>query len=120
MEKRSHENDYLTLAEAAKVAPGRPALNCIWRWCREGVKSRSGEQIRLRHIRVGSRIYTTRDWIEAFGADLAASDARHFNRDSDPQPARPSRRSRLRPDTSTGAMKSRHDSAQQELEAAGL
>jgi hypothetical protein len=30
--------EHLTLVRAAKLAPGRPSVNCVWRWCREGVK----------------------------------------------------------------------------------
>ena len=34
-----HETqDYMTLTQAAKLAPGRPSVNCIWRWCRKGAQ----------------------------------------------------------------------------------
>jgi len=44
------DTEHLTLMQAAKLAPGRPSGNCIWRWCRRGVLARSGERIRLEHI----------------------------------------------------------------------
>lgn len=48
--------EHLTLSQAARLAPGRPSANCVWRWCREGVKSKSGERVRLKHMRFGGRI----------------------------------------------------------------
>ena len=45
-----HETEkHLTMAQAARISPGCPSPNCVWRWCRHGVKSRSGERVRLRH-----------------------------------------------------------------------
>ncbi|MBL4808871.1 MAG: DUF1580 domain-containing protein [Phycisphaerales bacterium] len=72
-------DEHLTLAQAAKIAPGRPSANCVWRWCREGVKSASGDRIRLKHTRFGSRIFTTRQWLNDFGQALAEADAAHFD-----------------------------------------
>ena len=43
---------YITLTEAAKVAPGRPSTSCLWRWCRKGVISRNGERVRLKHAQI--------------------------------------------------------------------
>jgi len=31
--------EHITLAQAAKLAPGRPSSNCVWRWCCHGVKA---------------------------------------------------------------------------------
>lgn len=72
-------DEYLTLTEAAKIAPGRPTTNCIWRWCRRGVLSRGGERVRLQHVRVGGMIYTTAHWLEEFGRRLAEADAKYFD-----------------------------------------
>jgi hypothetical protein len=69
---------YLTLTEAARIAPGRPAPNCVWRWCRRGVLSRAGERVRLQHVRIGGTIYTTARWLEEFGGKLAEADAKYF------------------------------------------
>lgn len=77
--------DYLTLSQAARQVPGRPAAGTLWRWCRRGLKVRDGRHIRLRHVRIGGRLYTTLDWIEEFGRQLAEADIRsqqvaHANR----------------------------------------
>lgn len=70
--------DFITLSKAAQLAPGRPSSNAMWRWARRGVLARSGERIRLEHIRVGGKIFTTAGWVREFGERLAAADARHF------------------------------------------
>lgn len=77
-----HEIDYITLTDAAKLAPGRPSTNCIWRWCRRGVRARGGHRVRLQHVRMGGRIYTRAAWIDAFGQALAAADAEYFSIDA--------------------------------------
>lgn len=78
-EQATVTDDYITLTEAAKIAPGRPSTNCIWRWCRRGVKARGGERVRLQHVRIGGMIYTTARWLEAFGRALADADAKYFD-----------------------------------------
>lgn len=72
-------DDLITLTDAAKVAPGRPSTNCVWRWCRRGVLSRSGQRIRFNHVRVGGKLFTTAQWVGEFGKALAAADAEHFD-----------------------------------------
>lgn len=116
--------EHITLAQAAKLAPGRPSSNCVWRWCREGVKAASGQRVRLKHVRFGSRIYTTRQWMNDFGLALAVADAAHFDRDEQapacPEPA-PSRRSSKRSRrASNDDSRRRHLEAERELEEAGL
>ncbi|MFA9476958.1 DUF1580 domain-containing protein [Phycisphaerales bacterium AB-hyl4] len=70
---------YITLAEAAKLAPGRPSANAVWRWARKGVKSRCGHRVHLQHVRAGGRVLTTAEWVEQFARDLAEADAEHFS-----------------------------------------
>jgi len=65
--------EYITLGEAAELAPGRPSANCIWRWCRKGVLSRGRQRVRLRHVRIGGKIFTKAEWLNEFGQSLAAS-----------------------------------------------
>jgi len=72
-------DEHISLTEAAKIAPGRPSTNCIWRWCRRGVLSRGGERVRLQHLRIGGKIFTTARWLEEFGRQLAEADARYFD-----------------------------------------
>lgn len=57
---------YVSLAEAAKVIPGRASgkrvsINTLWRWCTRGVHG-----IRLRSVLVGGHRCTTRPWLEEF------------------------------------------------------
>ncbi|MBW7906227.1 MAG: DUF1580 domain-containing protein [Phycisphaerae bacterium] len=78
-EQATVSDEYITLTEAAKIAPGRPSTNCIWRWCRRGVKARGGERVRLQHVRIGGMIYTSARWLEAFGRALADADAKYFD-----------------------------------------
>lgn len=70
--------EYLDLTQAAQSTPGRPSTNCVWRWCRRGVLARNGQRIRLRHVRLGGRLYTRRSWLDEFGQALADADASYF------------------------------------------
>ena len=88
-----HElKEHLTMGQAARLAPGHPSPSCIWRWCRKGVKSRAGDRVHLRHVRIGGVIYTTAAWMQEFGQRLAEADARHFDlTDQDQAPPTPGR-----------------------------
>lgn len=116
--------EHITLSQAAKLAPGRPSPNCVWRWCREGVKAASGQRVRLKHVRFGSRIYTTRRWLNAFGLALAEADAVHFERGHQATevtvPTTTRRRSRRSRENKRDEARRRHDQAERELEEAGL
>jgi hypothetical protein len=109
--------ELLTLTQAAKAAPGRPSVNAVWRWCRKGVLSRSGENIRLQHVRVGSKIFTTATWMKEFGEQLARADTAHF--DSKIPPLLPGRR-RRREAPSQEKRREQIAQAQQELAAMGV
>lgn len=114
-------DEHLTLTEAAKIAPGRPSTNCMWRWCRRGVLSRSGERVHLRHVRVGGRIFTTARWLDEFGRMLAAADTAYFRKtEDDASQSAPRSQPKRRRDRFN---QHRHESiknATQELEDAGL
>ena len=71
---RAELRKYLTLAQAAKVVTGAPSSAAVWRWCRRGVLARNGRRLRLRHARVGRRIYTTESWLSEFFDSVAAAD----------------------------------------------
>ncbi len=83
-----NDEGLLTLSEAARSLPRigdkRPHASTIWRWCRLGIKSRSGRRIRLEHVRVGARVFTTADAINDFVAAVAEADREAF--DSQPAP----------------------------------
>lgn len=71
--------DHITLGQASHLVPGRPSTNCMWRWCRKGVLARSGERIRLEHVRIGGRIFTRPNWVEEFSQRLTAADVSYFD-----------------------------------------
>lgn len=77
-DERAGVHQHMTLTQAVKFAPGRPSVNAMWRWCRRGVKSRTGERIRLEHIRAGGKLLTTAAWVEAFCRRLAQADSVYF------------------------------------------
>ena len=101
----------ISLSNAAKRSPGRPSSNAVWRWCRRGIKTRSGGRIHLEHIRVGGKIFTSAEALARFFSAVAEDDVEHFRHQD-----------RFEPPDSTVA-KGRHrndeiDRARQELEKA--
>ncbi|RIK57260.1 MAG: hypothetical protein DCC63_14865 [Nitrospira sp.] len=111
--------DYLSITRVAKLAPGRPSTNCIWRWCRKGVLSRSGERVRLKHIRIGGMIYSTRQWLDEFGRCLAEADEKYFDFVDAAQRGDPARRRRKESRTEEARRLAIED-ADRELRAAGI
>lgn len=90
-----HETrEYMTLTKAAKLAPGQPSVNCIWRWCRKGVLARGGQRVRMQHVRIGGKLFTTADWLSQFGQALAEADASYFKLESRPAVSVTARRTR--------------------------
>jgi hypothetical protein len=71
-------SEYFDLCRAAKLFPADPSMACIWRWCRKGCKARNGERVHLKHVRVGGKLYTTKEWADQFMADMAKHDQQHF------------------------------------------
>lgn len=53
--------ELITLAQASKRLPGRPSLPTLWRWCTKGVRG-----VRLGHVRLGRRIFTSVDALSEF------------------------------------------------------
>ena len=118
-DRESTPNGYLSITEVANIAPGRPKTNCIWRWCRKGVLSRSGERVRLRHVRIGGMIYSTRQWLDEFGRRLAEADERYFDLVDAAQRGYTARRRRKETRTDEARRQSIED-ADRELRAAGI
>ena len=83
-QQAGERRDYISLTQAAKLAPGRPSINCLWRWARRGVIARSGARIRLQHVRIGGKLFTTSEWMSQFGQALAEADVNYFDLDSAP------------------------------------
>ena len=115
------QNEQITLSEAAKIAPGRPSTNCLWRWCRRGVLARTGERVRLQHTRVGGKIFTTAQWLDEFGRRLAEADAAYFElRESDASAPPPRTRPNTRRQRYEDHRRASIEQANRELEQAGL
>jgi hypothetical protein len=121
------EGGYITLTKAAQLAPGRPSTNCLWRWCRRGVLARTGERIRLRHVRVGGKIFTTELWLAEFGRQLAEADRAYFDGKFDEASQLPQRDPRYAPPSRRQGTSKAQASRQQkeasidrELDAEGL
>jgi len=120
---------YITLAQAGRDAPGQPHASAVWRWARKGIKSRSGNRVRLQHARIGGRVFTTVAWLEAFWADLARVDAQYFDAKvaaaeslppRDPKYASPRRQPRSRAEKTPRAADRRQAELSAELDAEGL
>lgn len=69
-----NSDEYITLSQANLLLPIKLSVGTLWKWCRHGIRSKSGTRIRLRHSRFGGRIYTKAVWVEEFGERLAAAD----------------------------------------------
>ncbi len=121
MHEQTLTDERLPLTEVAKLVPGRPSVNCIWRWCRRGVLARNGERIRLEHIRIGGKIFTTRAWLEEFGRRLASEDAKYFDLNQALAPADRRVSTRGRPASPVTDRRRREiEDAERELDQAGL
>lgn len=126
-QQREADDERLTLSQAARIAPGSPTPNCIWRWCRRGVLARSGDRVRLQHVRIGGKLFTTARWLDEFGQRLADADAEYFEI-MEEEPTAPSaevtprRRARRLPPSrrSDQADEARRERIRAELEAEGL
>ena len=108
--------ELISLTEATKISPGRPSTNCVWRWCRKGVRARGGTRVRLRHVRVGGKIFTSQQWLDEFGHHVADADAAYFDQQSDSTPEVTSP-ARVRSETQRHAAIAR---AEESLSQAGL
>lgn len=101
-----HDEKLLTLTQAAKLLPHRPHLSSVWRWVRQGVQG-----VRLEHVKVGRRLFTTEEAVKRFIARLTEVDREAYTN--------------RHPTTSSpiSVQKHRNQSftdAERELEAAGI
>ena len=67
-------SDLMTLEEAAQRVPGGAVSSVtVWRWATAGMKSRSGQLVKLRTAAAGKRLLVSELWMreffEALGAD---------------------------------------------------
>lgn len=70
--------DLISLSDAAQLVSGRPSVSAVWRWCRRGVLGRDGTRIRLEHRRIGGKIFTSSEWLDAFTKALTDADTAYF------------------------------------------
>jgi hypothetical protein len=60
--------ELLTLGQASRSLPGKPALSTCWRWHRKGVRG-----IRLETIVIGGKRFTSAQAIERFALALTTA-----------------------------------------------
>ncbi len=60
---------YLTLAQAARLLPTKPAPSTLWRWARKGVRG-----VHLEYRRLGGKIVVTEQGIRCFMDELTRRD----------------------------------------------
>lgn len=94
----------LTFPEATRALPqpGGRAIHTttLWRWARQGLRGAGGSLVRLEYIRLGRKLFTSKEALARFAERLAAAD------DDAPEI----------PVSATG----RHAAAEREAVAAGL
>lgn len=109
----------ITLPAAArhwsKRLPHPVSPMSVWRACRKGRRSASGQIVRLEHARVGRRIVTSVEAIARFESALIASDLEHFD-----EQAETLERSRAPADRTPRARRHAVARAEQELAKAGF
>ena len=60
-------DDLISLKECVALLPaGAATARSLKRWCTEGVTSRDGSHIRLKHVVVGRHLYTSKEAVEEF------------------------------------------------------
>jgi hypothetical protein len=65
---------YFSLSEIAQLLPGTPHTSTVWRWCRNGIHTRSGETVHLRHCRIGGKLFVTQIDLDKFFYQTAEQD----------------------------------------------
>ena len=80
--------NYISLEDASRLLPTRPAVCTIWRWCVKGIHVRKAAQtVKLRSVFIGRKMFTTPDWLEEFIHQLSASRLGRFEPVVDHKPA---------------------------------
>lgn len=92
----------ITLSQAAKMLPHRPAASTIWRWMTRGSRG-----VRLETMSIGGMNFTSVEALERFIAGTTAARDRKLNTNAQ-APRTPASRRRS------------HDRAMAALEAAGI
>jgi hypothetical protein len=53
--------DVVSMSQAAREVPGKPSPSTLWRWSRRGI-----DGVTLETVKVGSRIFTSRQAVTRF------------------------------------------------------
>jgi len=72
--------DLMSFTDAALICPGKVSAQALSRWRRTGLKTRSGEFVRLKCARSGKQYFTSEVWLRQFFNKVAELDQ------IDPQP----------------------------------
>jgi hypothetical protein len=75
-------DEYISMASAAKLMPGRPCAAAVWRRARKGVRI-GGQVYRLRFIRSGRSMFTTGRWVQEHIEDCTRADTEMHRHESD-------------------------------------
>lgn len=68
--------EYISIREAARRMPVPVASCTVWRWCTKGFYIPAAKQIvRMQHVNIGRKMFTTEQWVEQFIGDLTAAKA---------------------------------------------
>jgi hypothetical protein len=57
---------YIHKDDLPKLLPGKVHRHTVVRWHVSGLPTAHGERVYLRMIRIGSRLYSRREWLEEF------------------------------------------------------
>ena len=98
--------EYMTLAQAARLSPGRPHSGTVLRWIRQGVNDANGRRVFLAGRKIGGSWFVTEADMEAFAMATTADRGR---------PTMTTGKTRRSPRPKSG-----HDRAMQSLAAKGL
>lgn len=79
--------DLVTIAQAARLLPGRPHAKSVARWVWKGVAAPDGRRVRLRFVRAGRRVLTCEAWILEFLAAQTPPDGADNPSAREPRPA---------------------------------
>jgi hypothetical protein len=61
----------IPLSQVSKVLKRKFQPSTIWRWCRDGIMTSTGQRVRLEHVRLGRGFFTSIARVQAFAEVLA-------------------------------------------------
>ena len=58
--------DLIPIRQCVSLFPVPPRLQSVYKWCRDGIKTRDGQRVHLHTVRSGGRIFLTEKDVKAF------------------------------------------------------